>query len=313
MNKKCIESLIKAGAFDEFEQTRATLLSSFESIMDTIQSSKRKEMTGQVTLFDIGTEEEQEKMSKEKYMYFEQPELSEKEKLMIEKEMLGIYVSGHPLEDVREVIEKNTTINTMILKELDEQMNSNLNEEEVSRGMSGNQLRFKDGQVVKYAGIINSIKKKYTKNNRVMAFVTIEDLYGTAEVIVFESAYVKAGNSLMEGNLVMVEGRLSMREDETTTIIANNIMDFNDAISNKRPEKFENDFKRKELILDITDMDEDEKEKLRGAIKYFGGERNNVRIFVKVSDEKKPCGAIYFNDEVEKIFERIAHGRLHIE
>ena len=99
VNKKCIESLIKAGVFDEFEQTRATLLQSFESIIDTIQGSKKKGLDGQVTLFDLGSKEEQEKMNEVKYTFYEKEELSEKELLSIEKEMLGIYISGHPLEN----------------------------------------------------------------------------------------------------------------------------------------------------------------------------------------------------------------------
>ena len=86
--------------------------------------------------------------------------------------------------------------------------------------------KLQDGQFVKYAGIITSVKKKYTKNNKIMAFVTVEDLYGTAEMILFENAYIKAGKSLIEENIVLVEGRLSIREDDTTTIIVNDMKDF---------------------------------------------------------------------------------------
>ncbi len=302
VNKKCIESLIKAGAFDEFEQTRATLLASYESIMDIIQSSKKKGLDGQVTLFDLGTEEEQKKMNEVKYTFVDTTELSQKEMLSTEKEMLGIYISGHPLEKLRKEIEEKTNINTIQLKQIDEQMSSSLRENEITSGtMTREQLKFKDGQIVKYAGIINKIKKKYTKNNKIMAFITIEDLYGTAEVIVFENAYIKAGKSLMEENIVIVEGRLSMRDDETTTIIANDIRDFSEATTSSEI----NIKKPKELVLDITDANEEEKDKLRGAIKYFNGERNNTRIYVKIGEDKKSCGAIFFNENIRKIFENI--------
>ncbi len=292
VNKKCIESLIKAGAFDKFEQTRATLLASFETIIDSIQSSKKKGLDGQVTLFDLGTEEEQQKMNEVKYTFYEKEEISEKEMLSVEKEMLGIYISGHPLEKIKKDIERQTNINTMQLREIDNMMSSQVKEK-----MTQDEQKFKDGQVVKYAGIITRVQKKYTKNNKIMAFVTVEDLYGSAEVIVFESVYLKAGKSLMEENIVMVEGRLSIREDETTTIIANELTDFK---SENRSSK-----QKKELILDITNSTEEEKEKLRGAIKYFNGDRNNIKVYVKIGEEKKYCGAIFFTEETLDIFKNI--------
>ena len=247
VNKKCIESLIKAGAFDEFEQTRSTLLASFESIIDSIQSEKKRGLSGQVSMFDLGSTEQKEELNEMKYKFEEHDELPEKELLSLEKEMLGIYISGHPLEKLREQIERKTSINTIELKKLDEQMSSNLNEENLQ--MQNEKPKYQDGQNVKYAGIITSIKKKYTKNNKIMAFVTIEDLYGTAEVIVFENAYLKAGKNLVEENIVMVDGRLSIREDDTTTIIANEIKDFGEQ-------------KQRILTLDITNLDEEHKEKL---------------------------------------------------
>lgn len=205
VNKKCVESLIKAGVFDEFEQTRSTLLASFESIIDIIQSSKKKGFDGQVSMFDLGSDKEKEELNEIKYTFEEHEELPNKELLSLEKEMLGIYISGHPLEKLREQIEKQTTISTMQLREIDEQMSSNLEGAEIEGINQNSKPKYHDGQQVKYAGIITSIKKKYTKNNKIMAFVTIEDLYGTSEVIVFENAYLKAGQSLVEENIVMVE------------------------------------------------------------------------------------------------------------
>ncbi|MBR0350708.1 MAG: DNA polymerase III subunit alpha [Clostridia bacterium] len=295
VNKKCIESLIKAGAFDEFEQTRNTLLASYEGIIDTIQSGNKKGFSGQVSMFDLGSSEEQEQMNEIKYSFVELKELPNKELLSLEKEMLGIYISGHPLEKLRNQIEQQTTINSMKLKEIDEQNSSQLSQEEIGENSINNSsasLKYKDGQSVKYAGIITAIKKKYTKSNKIMAFVTIEDLYGQAEVLVFENTYLKAGNTLVEDNIVMVEGRLSIREDDSSTIIASSIKEFTEE-------------KKKMLIIDITDLAEEQKEKLRGAIRYFNGERNNMPISVKINDEIKPCGAIYCNEEILKVFEEI--------
>ena len=283
VNKKCIESLIRAGAFQEFPENRATLLASFETIIDTIQSSKKKGLDGQVSMFDIGNKEDAEKNDKIKYTYYNQQEFTEKELLSMEKEMLGIYVSGHPLEKLRNQIEYETNINTKQIKEIDEEMSK---EEQTEK------LQFKDGQNVKYAGIITSVKKKYTKTNKIMAFVTVEDLFGQAEIIVFENAYLSSQKSLIEENIVLVDGRLSIRENEETKIIAKQITDFGVK-------------KHKVLIFDITDLEEETKAKLRGAIKYFSGEKNNISVQIKIDNEFKPCGAIFVTDKILKVFEEI--------
>ena len=291
VNKKCVESLIKAGAFQEFEQTRATLLASFEAIIDTIQSGNKKGFNGQVSMFDIGTKQEKEDMEKQKYKFEEYEEMPEKEMLSMEKEMLGIYISGHPLEKMREQIMHSTNINSLDLSKIAEQEDTT-NIEENTQQIQNAKPKFVDGQKVKYAGIITSIKKKYTKNNKIMAFITIEDLYGTAEIIAFENAVINAGKSLIEENIVVVDGRLSIRDDQEPTIIANEIKDLGEEKTNV-------------ITFDITNFSEEQKEKLRCAIKYFSGDRNNMNVQVKIGEDIKPCGAIYYNDEVKKIFDRI--------
>ena len=285
VNKKCVESFIKAGVFSDFEQTRATLLASFEQIIDGIQSEKKRGLEGQFSMFDIGTKEGKDEMQDKKYAFEIHPEVSDKDRLSMEKEMLGIYISGHPLEKYRKLIEKQTDISTLDLNHIDEQ-----NDVE-SFGQGYNVNKFKDGQQVKYAGIITSIKKKYTKNNKIMAFVTIEDLYGSAEIIVFENAYMKSKESLYEENIVIVDGRLSVREDDTT-IIANQISDFKEQ-------------KKQKLIFDITDLDEENKAKLRGGICYFSGDKNNIHVFVKIGEEEKSCGAIFVNDDIINLFKLV--------
>lgn len=291
VNKKCVESLIKAGAFQEFEQTRATLLASFEAIIDTIQSGNKKGFNGQVSMFDIGTKQEKEDMEKQKYKFEEYEEMPEKEMLSMEKEMLGIYISGHPLEKMREQIMHSTNINSLDLSKIAEQADTT-NIEENTQQIQTTKPKFVDDQKVKYAGIITSIKKKYTKNNKIMAFITIEDLYGTAEIIAFENAVINAGKSLIEENIVIVDGRLSIRDDQEPTIIANEIKDLGEEKPNV-------------ITFDITNYTEEQKEKLRCAIKYFSGDRNNMNVQVKIGEDIKPCGAIYYNDEVKKIFDRI--------
>ena len=299
VNKKCIESLIKAGVFTEFEQTRATLLASFEQITESIQSANKKGMDGQVSMFDMGTTEEQEQMQKQKYSFEIRNEIPEKEMLSMEKEMLGIYISGHPLEKYKKQIQMQTNISTLDLRQIDEQisvqMGMQMEQESAEKIMNMQNVerpKFCDGQKIKFAGIITSIKKKYTKNNKIMAFVTIEDLYGTAEIIVFETAYMNSKDALVEENIVLVDGRLSIREDDSTTIIANVIKNFSEQ-------------KHNVLVFDITGLEEDKKAQLRAGIKYFTGDRNNMNVFVKVGEEEKSCGAIYVNENVLDVFKKI--------
>jgi DNA polymerase-3 subunit alpha len=282
VNKKCIESLIKAGAFDEFEQTRSTLMASFESIIDSILDTSKKSLKGQITMFDLGSDltEDENDIEKMKYTYTTLKEYSEKELLSMEKEMLGLYISGHPLEGLRQEIASKTTINSMQMRETAENEESN----EVPI--------YRDGQNVKYAGIISSVKKKYTKTNKLMAFITIEDLYGSAEIICFENCYQSSSDILVEDNVVLVEGRLSIREDEETKIVANSIKEFSAE-------------KNKSLNLDITNLEENKKEYLRGALRFFSGEKNNIQVYIKNGERKDAAGGIFLNDKIIKEFEEI--------
>ncbi len=230
-------------------------------------------------MFDLG--ESKEENSKHKYIFKESEEYSDKELLSMEKEMLGIYISGHPLEKLKQEIINQTNINTIKMKEITESIEN----ETVSE--------YKDGQTVSYAGIITSIKKKYTKNNTVMAFVTIEDLYGQAEIIVFENTYMSSQSSLIEENVVLVKGRLSIREDEEPKIVASSI------------ENLTNAKKEKKLVLDIRNTDEETKVKLRGALRFFKGDRNNLKVEIIDEEGTKPCGAIFVIKDTIEQFEDI--------
>ena len=264
-------------------------MASFEGIIDSISDSSKKSFKGQVSMFDLGGEtEEENNLEKMKYSFTTLKEYSDKELLSMEKEMLGIYISGHPLAGLKEQIEKLTDINTLKIREgLDEL-------EETGK------FPFKDGQNVKFAGIINSIKKKYTKNNKLMAFVTLEDLYGTMEVIVFENAYQASVNSLLEENVVLVEGRLSIREEEeNVTLIASKVTSF-DAIgtfNNASSVPFaSHPTSRKSLTINITNLTEEQKDKLRGALKFFTGDRNNTAVKIINGEKEAPAGGIFANE-----------------
>lgn len=291
VNKRCIESLIKAGAFDELGKNRSTLLASFENIIDIIELSNKKGFEGQVSMFDLGENEEEKQ--KIKYSFDEQPEMSEKELLSTEKEMLGIYISGHPLEKIKNQILEKTTITSSDMRNIDEEkLSENLDSRSLETVGNSERPKYADGQTVRIAGIITSVKKKITKSNKMMAFITVEDLYGQIEIIAFENAYMASQNNLIEENIILVEGRLSIREDEPTKIVASKISNF----ENQKP---------KTLHLNITDLSEEQKSKLRGAIKFFNGEKNNIAVVIEVAQEIKPCGQIYCTEQILNVFENI--------
>lgn len=289
VNKKCIESLIKAGSFDDFGKTRATLLASFEGIIDVINHADRKVMENQVSMFDL-MEENEEPIETKKYTFVEKEEFDEKELLSLEKEMIGIYISGHPLEKYGELIEKTTNINTLNMLKINEDMEA-----------YGKTLEYHDNQNVKYAGIITKLKKKFTKNNTIMAFVTIEDLYGSVELIVFDRVYHNSQSALLEENVVLVEGRLSIREEEPVKIVASKIQDLN---ANSISQEGENR-KINEVLIDITNLPEEAKDRLRGAIKFFAGDRANVKLEIVQNGQTKPCGGVYMTAEILEKFEEI--------
>jgi len=269
VNKKCIECLIKAGAFDGFNETRNTLLNAFEEIIDSISNETKKNIKGQVTLFELGGEENK----KQKYSYVKLPEFSKKMLLDMEKEMTGIYISGHPLDSVMEDINRRSTINSMdFIKYKEEQSTS----------------KIKDGMNVTYIGMVSAIKVLYTKKNTQMAFVTIEDLYGTCEVVVFEAVLKEARNILIEDNIVVVNGRISIKDDENISIVANSI------------QGFEEGEKQKIISINVKSLTDEQKSRLKGFIKFFNGEKNNMPIQVEDVDGIKPCGNLYVTKEIYK-------------
>ena len=278
VNRKCIECLIKAGCFDEMNQTRATLLASYEKILDTINNQGRNSMANQVTMFDLVQPEETVK-----YQYTVLKELDERELLAQEKEMIGIYISGHPLEKIKDAIQRQTNINSIQIKDLNGE----------------NAGKFKDGQNVKYAGTITSVKKKYTKRNTIMAFVTVEDLYGSAEIVVFDSVFSRCDNILVEENIVIVEGRLSIKEDEDARIIVQNIKEFSEENNTG------DNIRKNTVLIDITELNETQKERLKGAIRFFSGDRVNMKISVLDKAQEKPCGAIYLTEAILEQFKEI--------
>ena len=294
VNKKCIESLIKAGAFDGFGKTRATLLASFETIIDIINNENKNKIENQVSMFDL-MEDDNKKIEVQKYKFIEKEEMDIKELLSLEKEMLGVYISGHPLDKMRNAIEKYTNISTLNMIKINEDVEA-----------FGESKEYKDGQNIKFVGIISKVTKKFTRKNTTMAFVTLEDFYGSAEIIIFDSIYSKVSNIIIEDNIILVDGRLSIREDEPVKIVASNVKEFSQDILDETSKKSETKLNTiKTLNINITNLTEEQKQRLRGTIKFFTGDRLNVKLEITDNGEIKPCGGIYLTDKILKVFQNL--------
>ncbi len=213
VNKRCIESLIKSGAFDSFGIYRSRLMAVYEKMIDSVSQKRKRNLEGQVSLLAMMDEEEAETINEEEY-----PDINEYPKkvlLSMEKEMLGVYVSGHPLSEFEEEIISEVTFFSRDLsaETLDEG-------DEVTDNAAKN---IKDGMPVIVGGIITEKKTKATKNNTLMAFITLEDMYGTLEAIVFPTVLKKYSPLLVEDSIVLINGRLSVREEEQPKIICEEV------------------------------------------------------------------------------------------
>jgi len=202
LNKRCVESLIKSGAFDSLKVYRSRLINSYERIMDNIANVKKMKMEGQLSFFDGG----ESKSTGFDVSYPEIDEYDDSLLLAMEKDMLGLYLSGHPLREFEDDINSWVTVHSV-----------DLIDEEKPGGVTGNNIT--DGAFARVAGLVTDIKTITTKSNQLMAFVTLEDLLGQMEVIVFPSVLEKYGAFLKPELPIWIEGKISVREDEAPKII----------------------------------------------------------------------------------------------
>ena len=193
VNKKCVESLIKAGCFDEIEPnlTRFDLLDSFESILDNITQTKRNNYANQINMFDIG---DIDKNTPTVIISKSNKKPTKKDLLDMEKEMLGLYVSGHPLDEYMDVIKKEATVTSKDLE----------NEEQVDDIQEMENKTDYDGKVVTVCGILSHRKTLITKSGNQMMFAELEDLYGSLELIIFANVLQNNSALLQDDNIVKI-------------------------------------------------------------------------------------------------------------
>ena len=207
VNKRTIENFIKAGAFDSLGGTRKQFMMIYVQVLDTVNQEKKSSITGQMSLFDIMGEEEK------KSFEIRLPDVGEygrEMKLAFEKEVLGVYISGHPLEEYEQSWRKHITAVTT---------DFNPDEETGNPSVS-------DGSRQVVGGMITEKTIKYTKNNKVMAFLTLEDLVGTMEVVVFPRDYEKNSHLIEQDAKVFIQGRVSAEDDRASKLICERVLPF---------------------------------------------------------------------------------------
>ncbi|MCI9209240.1 MAG: DNA polymerase III subunit alpha [Eubacterium sp.] len=210
LNKRAVENFIKAGAFDGMKGTRKQKMFSYIGMMDDINREKKESMAGQMSLFDLVSPEERREYETA------MPDVGEYDKetlLGFEKEVLGVYISGHPLEEYEGRWRKNITATTADF----------LLEEETG------ETKVKDGESVTVGGMIVNKTIKYTRTNQTMAFLTIEDLLGTVEVVVFPRDYLKNQTLMQEEAKVFIRGRANVEEEKNGKVICEKVYAFDDA------------------------------------------------------------------------------------
>lgn len=221
INKRAVESFIKAGALDSLGGTRKQFMSVYVQMMDSAAKDKKSNMAGQMSLFDIVGEESKAEFD------VRLPDVGEYPREMLlafEKEVLGIYISGHPLEEDKELWQRHITNHTGDFI---------LNEE------SGTVAVQENGNVI-VGGIITDKTIKYTKNDNIMAFLNLEDLVGNMEIIVFPKDYERYGSMLMEDAKVFIKGRVSAEEDKDAKLILGQLVTFEEAAPKQKGELFAN-------------------------------------------------------------------------
>ena len=261
VNKRAVENLIKAGACDGLDGNRQQMLLVYNTLIDNLNQEKKNSLAGQMSLFDLVSEEEK-KAYEVRFPNVE--EYTKEIKRGFEKEVLGIYLSGHPLEEYEEKWRKNISAVTADFM-LDEETNA---------------VKIKDNQSVVIGGIITEKTIKYTKQNKAMAFITIEDLFGTVEVIIFPRDYEKYSRYLNEDEKVFVAGHANVEEDKNGKLICEKIYSFDDT--------------KRELWLQFATKEAfEEKEKELYSLLYGSDGNDEIVIYIASPRAMKRLGQNY--------------------
>ncbi|MEG1441056.1 MAG: DNA polymerase III subunit alpha, partial [Oscillospiraceae bacterium] len=267
INKRVVENLIKCGAFDSFKQKRSVLMNVFESVVDDALNRQKNIMPGQIDLFgNFST------LDNDGDNFKDIPEYSDNELLIMEKEVIGIYVSGHPLDKYKEVLLDSATFGIGEIQE--------------NEGGKINSL-----SKINVSGMITKIKRQTTKRGDIMMYVELEDLTGSIEVLVFPSQVRKFGDLLRVEKVVSVMGTLDISEDKPTKLIAE---DMKELIARKK-------LNNARLYLRINSFETEKIDKVKELLRNLNGD---TEVFLRYEDLKQTLKAppsMYINEDGENL------------
>ena len=273
INKRAVENFIKCGAMDCFGHHRSELLAVYENMMDSVSSSRKKNLDGQMGLFAMLQEED----AAASIPIPKLPEIDRAELMAMEKETTGIYISGHPMDDYRAMLKGTHVVQI-----------GNLMDEENP---------YQDESIVSVAGIVQSVKMKTTRNNSMMAYVTVEDDTAAIEMLAFSNVLGQYGGYLKENNAVVITGRLSVRDEKEPQIIVNRARPISDYAQTqpKEPVQLQKEDAPRTLYLKLAGENDPYYRKVKAIVNMFPGKDKVVLFF---ADTRARRGAQASMDEV---------------
>ena len=269
MNKRAVENLIRAGAFDSTGARRSQLIAVYEKVMDGIAAGNRANLEGQIDFFGLGAEKEQQSA----LVLPELPEFAPQELMAMEKETTGLYLSGHPMDSCRAIARASGACPIgRIMEDFAQEEGPTV---------------YEDGQKVKLAGVVTASKTKTTKKNTLMAYVTLEDGTGTMEMLCFTRALEQYGSYLKEGQIILVTGTLSVRDEKAPQLMCDTARPLlpEDGSMPADPAQKKNGCT---LYLRMPSLESPEMEMFKKIIYMFEGKENQVRI--RLADTGKLIG-----------------------
>ncbi len=263
LNKRAVENFIKCGAMDCFGCHRSELLAVYDTMMDSVSSSRKKNLEGQMGLFGMLEDDAASQVPIPKL-----PELSKADMMLMEKETTGIYLSGHPMDDYRSLLRNTHVVSIGALMEEDN--------------------AFADEQIVSVAGIVQETKMKTTRNNSMMAYVTVEDDTASIEMLAFSNVLNQYGGYLRENSPVVVTGRLSLRDDKEPQIVINRarpISDFAKEVPEEKPAPKQQTLSGT-LYLRLPSEEGELFPKIRAILNMFPGDSQAVVYFADTKQRR---------------------------
>ncbi|MBE6991695.1 MAG: DNA polymerase III subunit alpha [Ruminococcaceae bacterium] len=284
MNKRAVESLIKCGAFDCFGHKRSQLLMVYEKAMDDIANIRKKNLEGQMGFFDI-MEEQQTALGTITMPNI--PELSSRELMTLEKEITGLYMSGHPLDDYRDILKHSGAASIAAI---------------MADHSGDGPVVYKDGTTVSVAGIIAAVKTKMTKNNTLMAYVTLEDDTASMEILCFARVLEKDGAYIAAGLPVLISGKISVRDEKDPQMLASGVLPLSQltAAPPSKPKE------ARKLFVKLKNADDELFRKVKATINMFPGTEKTV-LYIESTGKQLGTACSIHDALVEELKQRLGN------